>query len=124
MTFAEWAASHRLDGLQEQLCRDYLTYLRFKALLRLMREPEKGTPMVRCKLRCNSVVTQHGTCNVVLNPIWDPDPKSPNFRWSTATPSGEVKLTITNPGAFEQFREGQFYFADFEPCSPDAVDKP
>lgn len=79
--------------------------------------------MVRCKLRCNSVRTEHGYCNVVLNPIWDANPQSPNFRWSNATPSGEVKLTITNPGAFNQFREGATYFADFEECAPDAVDK-
>jgi hypothetical protein len=80
--------------------------------------------MVRCKLRCNSVTDNgHGQRDVVLNPVYDSNRESPNFRWSQATPSGEIKLTITNPGAFDQFVEGQHYFADFEPCAAEAIDK-
>jgi hypothetical protein len=82
-----------------------------------------GVKMVRCKLRCNSVVAESGIRKVTLNPVYDSNPASPNFRWSDATPSGEITLTITNPSAFNQFTEGQHYFADFEQCAAEAVDK-
>lgn len=32
-----------------------------------------------------------------------------NSDWSAATPSGVIRLTITNPAALSQFREGQAF---------------
>ncbi|MBD3847124.1 hypothetical protein IED13_15550 [Bosea sp. SSUT16] len=39
-----------------------------------------------------------------------------NETWSKYTPSGELKMTVTNPGAIEQFAVGKAYFLDFTPA--------
>ena len=51
---------------------------------------------------------------VTLQPVYSADHASPNYSWSQATPSGEVKLTITNPAAYEQFKIGGSYLVTFE----------
>ena len=38
-----------------------------------------------------------------------------NKVWAEATPSGELSLSISNPGAFDVFYEGQEFFIDFTP---------
>lgn len=38
-----------------------------------------------------------------------------NESWNQATPSGMVKMTITNPEAYKQFEPGKEYFIDFTP---------
>lgn len=52
---------------------------------------------------------------VKLQAVYSNDPESPNYSYSKATPSGEVTLMITNPGAFEQFAIGQTFDIDFIP---------
>ena len=37
-----------------------------------------------------------------------------NKDWSAATPSGMCRLTITNPSAYGQFKEGQAFTLTFE----------
>ena len=37
-----------------------------------------------------------------------------NAQWSKYTPSGELSITITNPGAIEQFSIGEVYELRFE----------
>lgn len=49
---------------------------------------------------------------ITLQPIYAES--GPNKSWSQATPSGEVKLTITNPAAYEQFKIGGTYLLTFE----------
>jgi GH35 family endo-1,4-beta-xylanase len=39
-----------------------------------------------------------------------------NKEWSRWTPSGEVKMQITNPEALNQFTVGADYFVDFTPA--------
>lgn len=34
-------------------------------------------------------------------------------RFSKATPSAEIKMTVDNPAALEQFKLGAFYYVDF-----------
>lgn len=51
---------------------------------------------------------------VTLQPVYSDDHASPNYSWSQATPSGEVKMMITNPAAFEQFKIGGTYLLTFE----------
>lgn len=38
---------------------------------------------------------------VKFNAVYTPDPNNPNFGWSQATPSGELRLNITNLAALE-----------------------
>jgi hypothetical protein len=40
-----------------------------------------------------------------------------NKDWSRYTPSGEVKMTITNPAAIEQFELGAVYSLTFDKVS-------
>ncbi len=42
------------------------------------------------------------------------DPEGPNKSWTKWTPSGEVKLDITNPEALKEFEVGKFYGSTFE----------
>lgn len=82
--------------------------------------------MTRAKFRCSSVV--FGTNpkdgenvktseQVQLYPVYSSDPENPNHGWSEATPSGSIQMTITNPGAWGCFVQGQEYFVDFKPAT-------
>lgn len=50
---------------------------------------------------------------VTLQAVYDADPTSPNHSWSKYTPSGEVKMSITNPAAAEQLKTGKAYLLTF-----------
>lgn len=39
-----------------------------------------------------------------------------NKEWSQATPQGEIVMSITNPGAIEQFELGRAYMVEFTPA--------
>jgi hypothetical protein len=39
-----------------------------------------------------------------------------NESWSKWTPSGELKMTITNPAAIAAFEPGKAYYLDFTPA--------
>jgi hypothetical protein len=41
--------------------------------------------------------------NVMLHPVYSSDPDSPNYSFSQATPSGQVQMCISNPGAWGFF---------------------
>ncbi len=40
-----------------------------------------------------------------------------NKDWSKYTPAGNLKMTVTNPGAIEQFQLGEVYSLTFEKVS-------
>lgn len=70
--------------------------------------------MVTAKFKVNQV-NDYGTHRQVhLSPVYSSDKSSPNYSWSQATPSGKLEMTITNPGAYEQFAIGKTYFMTFE----------
>lgn len=64
---------------------------------------------MRAKMRCSRVT--HDTMNetIELFPVSDPVNKA----WATATPGGQVTLTINNPDAKGHFKPGGFYYVDF-----------
>ncbi|MDX0250280.1 hypothetical protein GOC31_16350 [Sinorhizobium meliloti] len=80
-----------------------------------------SAPVVRAKFRCMSIAHSFSTgpdysaATVTLVPVWEQE--GVNKVWSKATPSGEIKMLITNPGAVEQFDLGKEYFIDFTPAS-------
>jgi hypothetical protein len=39
-----------------------------------------------------------------------------NKDWSKWTPSGELKMMVTNPAAIEKFELGKEYYLDFTPA--------
>ena len=59
------------------------------------------------------------TVQVTLQPVYGGEDDGANEQWSKWTPSGELRLSITNPNAYKQFELGQAYFVDFSPADTD-----
>lgn len=80
---------------------------------------------VRAKFVCLSV--QHAPtqqsepyAQVTLVPVWEGyggGVAGDNKSWSKWTPSGEIKMSITNPDAIEKFEVGKLYDVDFTPAA-------
>jgi hypothetical protein len=76
------------------------------------------TISVRCKMRCQSKtvlakgsLTEKGYATSIVEffPAYGPG----NESWSKHTPSGSIKLSITNQEAMDAFEIGEYYFVDF-----------
>lgn len=39
-----------------------------------------------------------------------------NAKYHKYTPCGELKMTVNNPSALEQFKLGEYYYLDFTPA--------
>jgi len=54
---------------------------------------------------------------IVMQPVFGSygDGKE-NESWSKYTPSGKLEMSVTNPGAIEQFEIGKAYYLDFTPA--------
>ncbi len=63
--------------------------------------------MVRAKFTC----TKNDNGDVALQPVFDRSEENKQF-WD-ATPSGEIKMFITNENARNQFEVGKEYYVDF-----------
>lgn len=50
---------------------------------------------------------------VFMSPVYSSDPNSENYSYSQATPSGQISMSITNPGAWGFFERGGEYVIDF-----------
>lgn len=78
------------------------------------------TVQVRAKFRCMNVEQKpNGNPDQVyievrFIPVWEQD--GVNKQWSMATPSGELKMAITNPAATDWFEMGKEYFLDITPA--------
>ena len=80
---------------------------------------------VRAKMRVTGVhdmtsVTGDGqvqTKQITMQPVYGGDDDKENQQWSRWTPSGELRLAITNPEAFKQFELGKAYYVDFNPVT-------
>lgn len=54
---------------------------------------------------------------IVMSPVFGTyGDGTANETWSKYTPSGELKMTITNPAAIEQFDLGKAYLLTFTPA--------
>lgn len=53
---------------------------------------------------------------VTLQPVFATADGDANKSWSQYTPSGELRLVITNPAASDAFEVGKAYFVDFTPA--------
>lgn len=77
--------------------------------------------MVRAKFRCQSITSNagYGGQQFVFSAVGPADGEIPeNERYHKYTPSGELKITVDNPPAQEQFALGEYYYLDFTPCPP------
>jgi hypothetical protein len=70
--------------------------------------------MVRAKLRVDSIEGN----KLVMSTVYEPDAArdSENARFTQATPWGRIEMGIDNPSALEQFKVGNYYYADFSPA--------
>lgn len=50
-----------------------------------------------------------------MQPVFGQDEGDPNKEWSKWTPSGELRMSVTNPAAYEQFSVGQDVMLTLEP---------
>lgn len=79
---------------------------------------------VRAKMRCTRVspataggwAKEVSQVDVTLQAVYGSGDDDSNKEWSQYTPSGEVKLCITNASAYKQFEIGKAYFVDFTPA--------
>ena len=65
---------------------------------------------MRAKFRCDGVTAGDGYEEVFLWAVWGGSTNAEDNQFSAATPSGELKMTISNPNAFGFFKpEGKYY---------------
>lgn len=85
--------------------------------------------MVRAKFRVTSLTHtssnyggdagKHEQDEVKLSPVMDEANKS----WTKWTPGGEIRMSINNPDALNQFKVGECYFVDFTPAPQKEADE-
>lgn len=75
---------------------------------------------VRAKFRCNSVEDFGYSRKVKLAPVYEGPlgDNEENKRFTKATPTGELWMTIDNPEAGVQFEAGKEYYLDFSDVAP------
>lgn len=77
---------------------------------------------LRAKFKCVSVTptssTYAGEVNVELQAVTADNPE--NQSWSKATPSGNLKMFISNPDAVGALEKGKEYFIDISPVEEGA----
>ena len=73
---------------------------------------------VRAKLTVTAI-TEHNNNGhgktVELNCVYDPEIPE-DRRFCEATPSGSIKLYVTNPAALDQFKINKSFYVDFTPA--------
>ena len=80
----------------------------------------KAVPMV-AKFKVTNVVKHHETLEelefmAVTDKDFDPDGKSDDNSFSRWTPSGTLKMTVTNPELIGKFVAGQKFYLNFNPA--------
>ena len=67
------------------------------------------------KAECNYGRTELAAIEVEMHAVYSNDKSDPNFSYSQATPSAEVKMQITNSAVFDVFKTGKKYLVTFTP---------
>jgi hypothetical protein len=79
---------------------------------------------VIAKFRVSSITDFGGTSRqITMNPVYVPteDQSGANpedVRFTKATPSGELKMMVDNPGAYDQFSVGDAWYLRMEKVEP------
>ncbi len=78
-----------------------------------MNDVVSGTNVVtRCKIKIGSVTVDGDTEGnqsserVTAYAVYSDDPNSENRKWAMSTPMFNLTMTINNPGAFGQLKQG------------------
>lgn len=84
-------------------------------------------PVLRLKMMVNSLKTVHdndgnpGSQEIELSAVYSNKEGSANAQWSKWTPQANLKMTVSNPAAFNKVLPGQFVYVDLTPCDKDAI---
>lgn len=73
----------------------------------------------RAKFRCNAVEDYGHSKKVKLSVVYalpHEGPPTEDDRFTKATPSGELWMTVDNPAASCQFEPGKHYYVDISPA--------
>lgn len=70
--------------------------------------------MVRAKFVCRSVTDYGAQADVEFYAVYDGSEENKRF-WQ-ATPAGNIKLSIVNKAAADQFQPGKQYYIDLTPA--------
>ncbi|WP_421849926.1 hypothetical protein [Oricola sp.] len=78
---------------------------------------------VRAKFWCKKIEYVHNPpggdpaatmAEITFEPVYPQgEDDTTNKEWSRWTPSGEIKMTVTNPAAIARFEGGRSYYVDF-----------
>lgn len=71
--------------------------------------------MIKAKFKCHSVTILENAQELTLSPVYGQD-ETDNANWSRFTPSGCLKMVVTNPDAYNQIEVGKEYFLTIEEC--------
>ncbi len=70
---------------------------------------------VKARMIVQSILDLGTQKNVKMTAVTTGDSSSPNYSFSKYTPSATLEISITNPGAYNQFEVGKSYDLTFEP---------
>mgnify|MGYP003443489992 CR=1 FL=1 len=68
---------------------------------------------MRAKFLCQSITDYGNSQSVDLTAVYSNENNTEDNQFSTATPSGVLKMTITNPDAIGFIKVGKKYYLDF-----------
>jgi hypothetical protein len=69
--------------------------------------------MTRAKFKINRATKTDYGYEIEAWPVYSSDENHENRKFWSATPSGSIRLTVTNAAAGEYFEEGREYYVDF-----------
>lgn len=84
-------------------------------------------PALRLKMMVNRLVTVHDNegapsqQELELSAAYSNKEGSANSQWSKWTPFASLKMTVSNPAAFNRVLPGQFVYVDLTPCDKDSI---
>lgn len=75
--------------------------------------------MTRAKFCCGAIEDYGQSKKVKLFAVYEPPlgDNAENKGFTRATPWGEISMTVDNPAAAVEFRQGAYYYVDFHEAS-------
>lgn len=97
-------------------CCNYKSVVNIVPIEELLNQLLNAQNKMRAKFQCSSVKNYQGDFQEAeLHAVYSSDEKDKeeNNQFSEATPSGNLKITISNPRAINFFKPGKEYYLDF-----------
>lgn len=72
---------------------------------------------IAARMKCQRLEKTVDAEYITFTAVYSADRSDPNYTWSQFTPSGELKLTVTNKDVWGRFIPGDTYQINFEKVS-------